>query len=59
VHGRLVAPGSEVELAQALTDLHALGPEGRRVMGDAGRAVVEKWFDAEIESAKLARLFQS
>lgn len=40
--GRLVMPGDEAGLAEAMLDLHAIGPEGRAAMGAAARAIIEE-----------------
>jgi glycosyltransferase involved in cell wall biosynthesis len=58
VSGRLVSAGNVEALAAALVELHALGPEGRRAWGDAGRAAVERDFDVDREAARLAAIFR-
>lgn len=54
VAGRLVPPGSDAALAEAITALLD-DPAARTAMGKAGRAQVEDAFDIAKEAAKIGR----
>ena len=43
-HGVLVPPGSPEALSHAILALHAMGPEGRRQLGQRGRIHIEQHF---------------
>lgn len=58
VSGRLVPPGNTEALALALLDVTESAATARR-MGEAGRALVERDFDAATEAAWLAVLILS
>ena len=58
VAGRLVAPGDERALAEAL-DAVLADPEARRSMGVAGRAHAEERFGAVTASERYAELYRS
>ncbi len=58
VSGLHIPPGDPDALANAITSLMA-NPDMREQMGAAGRKVVEAAFDANLEAARLAKLFRS
>jgi glycosyltransferase involved in cell wall biosynthesis len=56
VSGFLVPPGDVEALARRIGEI-ADDPGLRRRMGEAGREVVRREFDARMEAARLASLF--
>ncbi len=56
--GRLVAPGSAVELADALAELLS-DPSRAAAMGRAGRARVERLFDLHRNAARIRDMFRA
>jgi len=57
VSGRIVAPGDEGELAQALLDLGTCDPATRREMGEAGRRHVERAFSLPQVARRYLELY--
>lgn len=58
VSGRLVPPGNQAALAEAIAALLA-GGDDARAMGRAGRAKIEAEFDIATEAAEIGRLIDA
>jgi glycosyltransferase involved in cell wall biosynthesis len=56
--GRVVPPRRHEQLADALQAMVALGAEGRRALGLAGRARVEEHFSLPVIAARYAALYR-
>lgn len=57
--GYTPAPRDHREVARALADLVRLGPEGRRAMGQRGRAVAEAQFDQRLVTRRIEDVYHS
>ncbi len=57
--GRLVAPRDPRALAEAIRELVDAGPQGRKLLGRRGRAVVSSDFDLTEGTRRLSELFHA